>query len=241
MIHPFLWAHRGASSLAPENTMAAFSIALECGADGLELDIHLSRDGVPVAIHDETLDRTTAGHGQVGSKTLRQLQLLDAGSWFSAEFAGESIPALEDVLKTFSGRVRLNLEIKEFRAGMAVLELLKRYPDADCVVSSFDFQLLERLRAADESLPIAVLYASGNWRHAVRFASSLHAVAFHPEAGQVGRPMIAACRQAQLPVYVWTVDHPVHARSLFRTGVAGVFTNDPLALRQIALPAGSWT
>jgi len=238
MNYPFLWAHRGASSLAPENTMAAFSIAVECGADGLELDIHLSRDGVPVVIHDETLDRTTEGHGQVRNKTLRQLQLLDAGSWFAAEFAGEPIPVLEDVLKTFSGRVRLNLEIKEFRAGLAVLELLKHYPDADCVLSSFDYGLLEQLRAADERLPIAVLYASGNWRHAVRLASGLQAVAFHPETAQVGRPMISACRQAQLPVYVWTVDHPVHARSLFRTGVAGVFTNDLLALRQIALPAG---
>jgi glycerophosphoryl diester phosphodiesterase len=238
---PFLWAHRGASFLAPENTMAAFSLAVECGADGLELDIHLSCDGVPVVIHDETLDRTTDGQGQVGNKSLRQIQLLDAGSWFSDEFAGETIPALEDVLEAFSGRVRLNLEIKEFRAGVAVLELLTHYPDTDCVVSSFDYRLLERLRAADEKLPIAVLYVSGNWRHAVRLASGLQAVAFHPEAAQVGRPMISACRQAQLPVYVWTIDHPVHARSLFRAGVAGVFTNDPLALRQIALPACSWT
>ena len=219
--------------------MAAFSLALECGADGLELDIHLSRDGIPVVIHDETLDRTTDGRGQVGNKTLSQLQLLDAGSWFSDEFTGESIPALEDVLKVFSGQVRLNLEIKEFEAGVAVLQLLQRYPDAACVVSSFDYRLLERLRSAENRLPIAVLFASGNWRHAVRLASDLQAVAFHPEAAKVGRPMIFACKQAQLPVYVWTVDLPVQARSLFRSGAAGVFTNDPLALRHIAFPASS--
>jgi len=217
--------------------MAAFSLAIECGADGLELDIHLSHDGVPVVIHDESLDRTTDGQGKVGNKTLRQLQLLDAGSWFSDEFEGETIPALEEVLKVFSGRVRLNLEIKEFGAGMAVLKLLKRYPDAACVVSSFDCRLLERLRSAENRLPIAVLFSSGNWRHVVRLASDLRAVSFHPEAEKVGRPMISACRQAQLPVYVWTVDHPVQARSLLRTGIAGVFTNDPLALRHIVFPA----
>ncbi len=223
--------------MAPENTMSAFAAAVACGADGLELDIHLSRDGIPVVIHDETLDRTTDGQGQVGDKTWPQLQMLDAGSWFSTDFAGESIPALENVLESFGGQVRLNLEIKEFGAGLAVHELLKRYPDADCVVSSFDYQLLARLRSADDMLPIAVLFESGNWRHAVRLASGLRAVAFHPEGGQVNRPMICACRKAKLPVYVWTVDDPEGARSLFRAGVSGVFTNDPLVLRQITLPA----
>jgi glycerophosphoryl diester phosphodiesterase len=225
--------------MAPENTMAAFSAAVDCSADGLELDIHLSRDGVPVVIHDETLDRTTDGRGRVCGKTWSQLQMLDAGSWFSGAYTGESIPALEDVLDTFGGRVRLNLEIKTFDAGLVVLDLLQRYPDAECVVSSFDFRLLVRLRAADDNVPIAVLFASGSWRRAVRLAADLRSVAFHPEAGQVCRPMISACRQAQLPVYVWTVDHPESARSLLRAGVAGVFTNDPLALRRIALPATS--
>ncbi|NOR49715.1 MAG: glycerophosphodiester phosphodiesterase, partial [Desulfuromonadales bacterium] len=77
---PFLWAHRGASCCAPENTLAAFTLAVDNGADGLELDIHLSRDGVPVVIHDETLERTTDGCGPVAEMTLQQLQRLDAGS-----------------------------------------------------------------------------------------------------------------------------------------------------------------
>ena len=219
--------------------MAAFAAAVECGADGLELDIHMSRDGVPVVIHDETLDRTTDGHGRVRDKTWSQLQRLDAGSWFSEAFAGEPVPALEEVLHTFGGRVRLNLEIKAFAAGVAVLELLQRYPDAESVVSSFDCRLLERLRAIDAGLPIAVLFASGNWRHFVTLAASLRSAAFHPEAAQVGRPMISACRQLQLPVHVWTVDDRVAAKSLLRAGVNGLFTNDPEALRSLALPASS--
>jgi len=239
MDRPFLWAHRGASSIAPENTMSAFAAAVECGADGLELDIHLSSDGVPVIIHDETLERTSNGHGLVRDKSWQQLQTYDVGSWYAEAFTGESIPALEEILNVFGGLVRLNLEIKEFGAGLAVLELLKRYPDADCVVSSFDYLLLERLRSAEKRLRLAVLFASGSWRHAVSLARTLQATAFHPEAKQVVRPMITACRQAQLPVYVWTVDSPVYARSLFRAGVAGVFTNDPLALRKIAFPGCS--
>lgn len=211
--------------------MSAFSAAVEDGADGLELDIHLSRDGVPVVIHDETLDRTTDGCGFVADKTWQQLQQLDAGSWFSPESAGEAIPALEDVLKVFDGQLRFNLELKEFRAGIVVLELLGNYPSADVVISSFDYALLQRLRRVDESLPLAVLFELGNWHHAVQIAKDISACAFHPEVSFVSRPMIAACTQADLPVFPWTVDHTGIARGLARGGVSGFFTNAPATLK----------
>ena len=210
--------------------MAAFAAAVDSGADGIELDIHLSRDGVPVVIHDETLERTTDGCGPVAGASLSQLQRLDAGGWFAADFAGEAIPTLESVLAVFGDRLRLNLELKEFRAGLAVLDLLARYPAADIVVSSFNYGLLRRLRAANGSLPLAVLCDSGNWRLALALARDLSAGALHPAAAQVSRPLIAACRQAGLPVFVWTVDRPADARSLVRAGVAGLFTNDPASL-----------
>ena len=213
--------------------MAAFAVAAESGGDGLELDIHLSRDGIPVVIHDETLQRTTDGHGPVAGMTWQQLQRLDAGSWFAAEFAGESIPCLEEVLNTFGGQLRLNLELKEFRAGMAVLELLEQYPSAEIVISSFNYDLLSRLRFADGHLPLAVLFDSGSWRYAVKTARDLSACAFHPEVNLVTRPMIAACTLAGLPVFVWTVDRACAARSLVRAGAAGLFTNDPATLSSV--------
>ena len=231
MTRPFIWAHRGASHCAPENTLAAFTAAVESGADGLELDIHLSRDGVPVVIHDETLDRTTDGCGSVAEMTWQQLRLLDAGSWFSAAFAGESIPTLKEVLTVFSGRLRLNLELKEFHAGVAVLELLNQYPSADIVVSSFDYGLLRRLRSLDDQLPLAVLFDAGNWHYAVQVAKDLSACSFNPAANMVTRPMIATCAQAGIPVFVWTVDHESVAKSLIRAGVPGFFTNDPSTLK----------
>jgi glycerophosphoryl diester phosphodiesterase len=236
MQRPFIWAHRGASKIAPENTMAAFSAAVELGADGLELDIHLSRDGIPVVIHDESLERTTDGRGLVADASLEQLQQLDAGGWFSPDFMGESLPTLAEVLSVFSGKLRLNLELKEFSAGVAVLSLLRQHSDAEVVISSFDYDLLKGLRSLAETLPLAVLFDDGNWQQAVRLANEISACAFHPADNLVCHRMVAACRKLALPVSVWTVDRAEQARSLVRMGVSGLFTNDPGALRS-AIPA----
>ena len=210
--------------------MAAFSAAVELGADGLELDIHLSRDGIPVVIHDESLERTTDGQGLVADASLEQLQQLDAGGWFSPEFMGESLPTLAEVLSAFSGKPRLNLELKEFTAGVEVLSLLRQHSDAEVVISSFDYDLLKGLRSLDETLPLAVLFDDGNWRQAVRLANEISACAFHPAYDLVCHRMVAACRKLALPVSVWTVDQEAQARSLVRMGVSGLFTNDPGAI-----------
>ena len=105
-------AHRGASAVAPPNTLAAFSKAAELGADGIEFDVHLSADGVPVVIHDFTVDATTDGHGRVAGLTVAQLKQLDAGSAFDPAFAGERIPTLEEVLRFVGGALLLNVELK---------------------------------------------------------------------------------------------------------------------------------
>lgn len=229
----FLYAHRGASAEAPENTLAAFACALDAGADGIELDVHLCGDGVPVVIHDDTLERTTDGCGPVAGLPLAALRQLDAGAWFATGFAGETVPTLEETLRLLDGRVRLNLEVKEPRAGMTVLELLQDFPQADVVVSSFDYGVLARLRQAAPDLPLAVLQEGGNWVRAVARAEALRACAFHPRADLVSRPLLAACRRLRLPVFAWTVDAPGEARSLVRMGVTGIFTNDPAGLRTL--------
>ena len=106
-------AHRGFSSKAPENTMAAFTLALDAGAEGIELDVHLTKDGEVVVIHDHTLARTTNGTGLVADLTLAELQELDAGLWFSPEFKGERLPSLREVLELLKEHnVLLNVETK---------------------------------------------------------------------------------------------------------------------------------
>lgn len=233
MSRPFIWAHRGASNEAPENTLAAFALAAAYGADGLELDIHLSHDDVPVVLHDETLERTTDGQGPVASWRLSDLQELDAGSWFRADYAGENLPTLLEVLAMFSGHLRLNLEVKEARAGLAVLDLLRDFPAADVLVSSFDWRLLARLRQLDAELPLGLLLDDGDWHRALRTAVELRAATLHPPVARVSRPLIAACHAASLPVHAWTVDDPAAARSLARAGIDGLFTNDPDRLIQV--------
>src|SRR5436853_1370309 len=111
---PLVLGHRGASGYAPENTLSAFNLAMDQGADGVELDVTLSADGVPVVIHDDTLDRTTSGHGPVGALTLAQLKRLDAGyaAQFGKQFAGERLPTLAEVFAAYGQRTFINVELK---------------------------------------------------------------------------------------------------------------------------------
>jgi len=223
----FLWAHRGASALAPENTMAAFSLAEAIGADGIELDVHLTADGVPVVLHDETVDRTTDGRGPVSGYTLDALRQLDAGFWFDGDFAGESIPTLEEVLFWVEGRLRLNIEIKTAAAGRAVLKLLVDYPQVRPLISSFDHALLGDLRQQSPSIPLGFLSDSRFWQRALQRAVASGAESFHPAQRYTSRPLVEACHQAGLKVYPWTVDAPRRQSSLFRMGVDGFFSNCP--------------
>lgn len=122
---PLVIAHRGDTSAAPENTLAAFAAAIDAGADGIELDVHPSRDGALVVHHDHYLDRTTNGAGIVSDRTLAELRALDAGAWFDEKFAGECIPTLDEVLSLANGRARLEIELKG-----TTLSFLERVLDA---------------------------------------------------------------------------------------------------------------
>ena len=234
----FIWAHRGASAAAPENTMAAFRAAAAAGVDGIELDVHLSRDDVPVVIHDETVDRTTDGHGRISALPVGQLRQLDAGGWFSPSFAGETVPTLDEVFAWAADRLRLNVEIKAVPAGLAVIELLRAYPLARVLISSFDHALLERLRLLNPDLPLGFLVDSHFWGRAIRRAVGCRAESVHPRYDLLSRPLMAACRRHGLAVHCWTVDRPDVCNSLRRLGAAGIFTNDPALIARHLLRSG---
>ena len=227
-----LWAHRGASIDAPENTLAAFELAERQGADGIELDVQLSRDGVPLILHDETLERTSNGRGRVDQADWSELQQLDAGRWFAAGYAGERLPSLAEVLDWAGDRLPLNLEVKDSAAAGALLTTLQQFPRARVLVSSFDHRLLNSLRGFDPDLPLGFLNDSRFWRHALHRAIRDRAASLHPRAERLSRLLMAACRQAGLAVYPWTVDAAADARRLRELGAAGIFTNRPGALRR---------
>ena len=169
---PLLIGHRGYPARYPENTLAAFTGAMDAGCDMIELDVTLTRDRRVVVIHDDTLDRTTNGSGPVRDRTVEEMRKLDAGSWFAPRFAAERVPLLDEVIALTAGRCMLNIEIKEsaFEEGYPadaiehqVAELVKTAGAMDrVIVSSFDRRILERL--ARMPAPPALAFIIGRGR-----------------------------------------------------------------------------
>lgn len=220
-------AHRGASGVCPENTLLAFRRALEDGADALELDVRASRDGVPVVIHDATLERTTDGRGAVADVTAADLAALDAG-------AGEPVPTFRDVLHAFPD-TPLVVEIKTASASAAALRALREAGAVSrVVVGSFDRGALGPFRAAGVATAAsrgetARCWVTSRVRGAPRRAA--YRAFTIPERWKglrvVGRPLVSAARRAGRPVHVWTVDRPDDATRLWDLGVSGIITNVP--------------
>jgi glycerophosphoryl diester phosphodiesterase len=230
-------AHRGASVAAPENTMAAFEKAAELGADGIELDLHVSRDGELVVIHDDTLDRTTDGRGPVHQHSLGELMRLDAGRWFGERFAGQRIPKLAEVLDRFAGKVSLALEIK---AGSSVfpgieekiVSALRRHGAvAQAAVASFDHHALRRLKEIEPTLRTAALLVGRPVSlPALAVPAKVDGLAL--EASFVTKTEVEACRVAGLQLVVWVVNDPAEMSHFIGLGVDGIITDRPDLLRR---------
>jgi glycerophosphoryl diester phosphodiesterase len=246
---PVLCAHRGGGKLAPENTMEAFAGAIrDWGADMLELDVHASADGEIVVIHDDTVDRTTDGSGRVGGMPLAALRELDAGARFRdsegrASFAGRGVrvPRLEEVIESFP-RTRLTVEIKDVRAGAAVVALIERHGVAHRVL----------VAAAEERYRVGARGYPGPWgasgqqlrRFWILHRSPLSAL-YTPRADilQVpfawrGRQIVTArflaeAHRRNLAVHVWTVDDEPLMRLLLELGVDGIQSDRPDVLARV--------
>jgi glycerophosphoryl diester phosphodiesterase len=229
-------AHRGASALAPENTMSGFETALELGADALELDLHLTRDNEIVVIHDYTLDRTTDGSGPVHERSLEELKRLDAGRWFGPAFAGERIPTLSEVLDRFVGKVPLALEVKAgstFFPGIeekVVSALRERAAIDQAAVASFDHYALRRLKEIEPTIRTAALLV-GRPVSLSALAGPAKADGLALEASFVTKTEVEACRAAGLQLVVWVVNDPAQMRHFIKLGVDGIITDRPDLLR----------
>ncbi len=234
-------AHRGASAIAPANTLAAFEKAVELGADGVELDVHLSADGVPVVIHDYTVDATTDGSGRVAEMTLAQLKQLDAGSWFDPAFAGECISTLEEVLEAMRSRLLLNVELKgtspwDYGLEKAVVAQIRQHGlDERVLFSSFNPFSLRRIKRIAPHIPIGLLYVP-DWPlflYQVLLTALVPHEACHPGYARVDARYAAWARRRGYRVNVWTVDDPNEMRRLIDLGVDGIITNVPDILHRV--------
>lgn len=235
-MRPLVIAHRGASGTAPENTLAAFRRAVVLGADMIELDAQLTRDGEVVVMHDWTLERTTDGTGAVHERTLEELRRLDVGSWFAPAFAGERLPTLREVLGAVA--LPINVELKpvgddglEARAHAVVMGAgaLGRV-----VFSSFDESVLARLRVLAPEAAIALLWETPQAAEAVRRAEGVGARALHLRKDAATPGVLAGLAPSGLPIRVWTVNEPGEMASLLAGGVEGIFTDYPERFLHIA-------
>lgn len=237
---PLIYAHRGASGNAPENTMAAFRLALEEGADGLELDVQMTADGKLVVIHDEILERTTNGQGWVVRHTYDELRRLDASFTFEA-YRGEGIPLLGQVLALLAPtRLELNIELKNGIVpydGMeaAVVRLVREYEmQTRVVLSSFNHYSIARLARTTPDMETAILYEAGLYRP-WEYAAGVGARALHPHFYAVTPEIVLNAQRAGMRVRPWTVDRDEDFRRMARAGVNAVITDYPLRMRSLLL------
>jgi glycerophosphoryl diester phosphodiesterase len=233
---PKVIGHRGAKAYAPENTLESIKTAASLGVEWVELDVKLTRDGVPIIFHDEELDRTTNGSGPVALAIYDDIQQLEAGSWFGDSFAGIKIPTLEEAVDVIlQHNLGLNLEIKpcpgrEKETAEAALAELSQYWDdpSKLLISSFQHVSLEA------AMDLAPDYARGlliggdemppNWKD---LADYLDVKTINLGSRLVTREIVDEVMDLELPLLVYTVNDPMEARALQRLGVDGFFSDNP--------------
>ncbi len=237
-----IWAHRGASAYAPENTLEAFALAAEMGADGVELDVHFTRDGKVVVAHDEKIDRVSNGQGKILDYTYEELLVFNFNNKMP-DFKNVRIPTLEQVYRLLEPTgLTVNVEIKGADPALpaACAAIAAEYGMTDRVYySSFDHHQLLRIHEVSSNLPIAPLYGF-NMVKPWLYAENMGAAAVHPHALQIKRipEYVAECHARGIRVNPWTVDDEELIRFLLDAGVDALITNKPDFARQIAESAG---
>lgn len=243
---PFLViAHRGDSTHAPENTLAAFRKAIDTGADMIELDVQLTSDGVPVVFHDAVLDKHSNGTGLLSDFTTEKIRNLDAGSWFSKDFVGEKIPLLSEVLELAKENILLNIEIKSEAVSdnaysgveYKVCELVRLFAiEKQVLISSFDYRVPGRVAKINPEIKTGLLYnrETSGGRTPAELVQSYGAFSFHCSRWQVRKQWITQCKKIGAPVYVYTVNGRWTMKSLIKKGVAGIFSDRPGVLKDVS-------
>lgn len=239
-------AHRGASKEAPENTLAAFRLALHLGAEAVECDARRTRDGHVVVIHDHTVDRTTDGRGPVESHTLAGLRGLDAGGWFGAEYAGERVPLLAEVLEAARGQALVKLEIKSDPIPYEgierqIVDIVRDLGmEDDVFVMSFDHECVRAVHALAPHLTTGILY-TGRLVDAPRAAQAAGADALCVNRGYFSPRDVDRAHAAGLGFFVWTVDDEETLRRCVADEVDGVTSNDTRLMMRVLRVSRSGT
>lgn len=215
--------HRGAKGYEPENTLISFEKAIEMGADGIELDVHLSIDGHLIVIHDETIDRTTNGKGIVNQLTLQELKSFRIND-------KHEIPTLEEVLDLVNQRCFVNIELKNHETAEKVAELIenyisdKKWNHAHFIVSSFDWNALQQVRFLNENIRIGVLTET-DIDLAISFARFLKVETLHPDFQLLTNDYVSKIQEKGILVFPWTVNEKDSIQRLKSFKVDGIITD----------------
>ena len=229
-----IFGHRGASAYAPMNTIPAFELAYEQGADGIELDVHLTKDGELIIVHDFTVDHTTNSEGLVTEKTLEVLKSLDAGSWFDKKFTGTRLPTLGEVFEAVGDKLYINVEIKTLSrvsdgTEQAVATCIKKHNMSErVIVSSFNPMALKRFRAIAPEIPLGYLI------HPATVSDISELVlqpdeyeALHPLYEMIDDDYLAFAKENNLVINTWTVNKTDIALKMKSIGVHCIMSDYP--------------
>lgn len=231
-------AHRGASKYAPENTMPAFEMAIQMKAEGIETDVQLTKDDIPVLIHDEHVKRTTNGRGYIKDYTYDELKQLDAGSWFSKEFTGTSIISLQGFLEWAQNfHFHIHIELKNNKIDYnhlesIVYEMLEQYNLLErTTLSTFNTRSIRRLKFVNSKIGVALL-TSRKHRDLVGYARDLGANAIHIKYRLLTKPLVQRCVENNMALRVYTVNQLMPIMRCFHYGCHGIFTDVPNKARR---------
>jgi len=236
---PLVIAHRGASAIAPENTLTAFERAIILGADAIELDAKRTLDGEVVAFHDATLRRTTGADGSVASRTLHELRSLDAGAWKSEAFRGERIPTLSEVLESVGRRLLVNIELSDYLGAQAslvekVVAIVQAHRMSERVLlSSFDSGALASAAKLAPEISRAHLFGPTWLAYRDLFRRKAPVAALHPHESRVQKHRIEAAHRSGRRVHVYTVLEEERMRAFWAWGVDGLITDLPDVARRV--------
>lgn len=217
-----IWGHRGAPAECPENTLKGFARAKELGCIGIELDVHLSADGHLIVMHDETVDRTTNGTGEIRTLTLEQIKTLDAGS-------GEPVPTLTDVLDLVGDSMMVDIEVKANEAGAATLDEVRTHPNLRWLISSFDWDVLRYVRSQDAEAELWVLSPAAS-DDALQTYRDINASALAIWTNAIDADIARMFADQQITWWPWTVNDPDRATECLAWGARGICTDNPALL-----------
>jgi glycerophosphoryl diester phosphodiesterase len=225
-------AHRGASAYAPDNTIEAINKAFELGADGIEIDVQMSRDGELFLFHDWDLEKVTGDKALITSKTMAEIKKIDAGSWFSSKFAGIKLPTLEEAFDAVPKGKIVNIEIKKTSVDTREVEdkVVKCVRDMGMtervIISSFNHKTIAKIEKIDSEIKTALIIAS-MLINPVRYLSSFRCYSLHPVFYYADADLINELHDNNIKIYPWVVNDAGYARVLTDAGCDGIITNYP--------------